>query len=60
MDSSDLKEYLVRLSIGVIVLAADEQLAAAIAGDNAQNGAYRETFEWDPTIEVVEEVPEDA
>lgn len=55
-----MREWLVELSIKVIVLAEDEEGAAETAGDQARNGAYQETFEWDPTIKVIEEVPEDA
>lgn len=58
MPKTELKEYLVQLSVKVIVLAHDEEMAVEIAGENAQNGAYTETFEWDPTVEFIEEVPD--
>lgn len=57
---SDFKEYLVQLSIKVIVIAPDEETAVEWAGEQAQNGAYTETFEWDSTVEFIEEVPADV
>lgn len=59
-ETGELKEYLVQLSIKVIVRAPSEEDAVVYAGEQAQNGAYTETFEWDPTVEFIEEVPDGA